>query len=88
MPYCALERGSRQGTFTWNRGLTYEIEMLHTPGWLSNTRQQTIICKIRRTHWRQGSFLSCLMIGAIKAHPLRVNFRRASNLPIATRFKK
>src|SRR5512138_3472897 len=88
MPYCALEQGSLQGTFAGIPGLTYEIEMLPSPLQLSKSAQTTIICEIRRTQWRLGSFLSCLMIGAIKAHPLRVNFRQAPSLPIATRFKK
>ncbi len=50
MPYCALEQGSRQGTFAGNQGLTYEIEMLVTLEWLSNTAQQTIICEIIGEH--------------------------------------
>jgi hypothetical protein len=50
MPYCALERGSPQGSFARNQGLTYEIEMFFTLGWLSNTAQQTIICGIIGEH--------------------------------------
>ena len=50
MPYCALEQGSRQGTFAWNPGLTYEIEMLFTLRWLSNPALPTIICEIIGEH--------------------------------------
>ena len=50
MPYCALEQGSLQGSFARNQGLTYEIEMFSTLGWLSNTAQQTIICEIIGEH--------------------------------------
>jgi len=46
MPYCALEQGSPQGSFARKHGLTYEIEMFSTLGWLSNTALQTIICEI------------------------------------------
>jgi hypothetical protein len=66
----------------------YEFEMLFTFRQLQNTAQQTIINKLGELPWRQEYFLSYQTIRAIKAHPLRVNFRQALHLPIAMRFRK
>jgi hypothetical protein len=50
--------------------------MLHPFMWLSNIAQQTIICRLGITLWKQGYSLSYLMIGVIKVLPVNVNFRQ------------